>query len=771
MSQSILNHHTVYRYRSALSGLLLLTIIYFAAFIWSTLPSFALVVGWHPDTQLTVLQVVEDAYLDSVQPGDVILSIDDQPARRGALIFPFPMQSTYEVMLERDGQQLSRQIIGDKSHFFRMWITTQVGLALAIWMVGFLTAQFAQPTQMSAVYVGLGFQLIAAGIISPGPTQYGAPGAWLVGHVLVFYFPFIMLYLSLMPRQIPLSHKGQMLLKVGFYGLTGLALLAAVEAVWLFPERSLADYLPVRSSTLLTVVTGISIILSLIILFVRLSRSPRHSYARQQLKLLFIFLTLAVTPLFLFVILPIDQTLIFAPFPFIYSFFLLAPAGYFFVFYRQGYLVLDVVFSRVVTITVLVVAIVMAYVTGIYFLQTLLGVTLSNITQGVYMLLLFGIAIVSQKSVQHYVDLVVYGQGLLQDETVQEVNARLSENPEPATLAAIINDIAGRIDVEQTAVLIRQAAGYEALVGSTFPLVVSTGRWEEAMCLRSQRAEWLAGLPQWVELSLPIKARGNVLGLLLLSRPANGYFNGRQVRILEDVANTLAFGLLVIDLVETMHHLSQQALQEKEVQRHQIATEIHNEPLHALTALTMKIQVNDDESSLILQETADTVHRVTNDLRRIISGLRPPVLRESIEWIARQLVRQFQETHSCLRVVQRLDIASQRQASEMTKAAFYYILTEMLNNISKHAQAKLVEIHLYYGEENLELLVCDDGEGPGMAMQPLAELLRNQQLGVADMHRWAAVGGGSLTIRPNQPTGTFVHLNLPIAEVSSVSAS
>ena len=762
---------TVYRFRAVLSGLLLLAIIYFAAFTWLTLPSFALVVGWHPDTQLTVLRVVEETYQDSVQPGDIVLSIDGQSVRRGSRIYPSSLQPTYEVILERDGQQITRQIVGERSHFFRIWIATQAGLALAIWIVGFMTTQFAQPTQMSTVYVGFGFQLIAAGIVSPGPSQYGAPGAWLVGHVLVFYFPFIMLCLSLLPRQLPLGGAARRLLKGSFYGLTGLALLAAVEAVWLFPERSLADYLSVRSSTLLTVVTGISIILSLIILLTRFSKSPPNSYMRQQLKLVFVFLTLAVTPLFLFVILPIDQTLIFAPFPFIYSFFLLAPAGYFFVFHRQGYLVLDAVFSRAVTITVLAIAVVMAYATGLYFLDALLGVPLNDITQGIYMLLLFGMAAGGQRPIQNYVDVLVYGQNLLDDEAVQEVTAKLSANPEPATVAAIMSDIGNRIQVEQTAVLTRQAVGYGVLVSSVSPFTAPAGCWEKDLCLRSRQADTLAGLPQWVELSLPIKAKGAVLGLLLLSRPANGYFNGRQVHILQEVADTMAFGLLVIDLVETMHHMSQQALHEKELQRHRIATEIHNEPLHALTALTMKLQVCDDGYFTVLQEVADTIHQVTSDLRRIISGLRPPILRESVEWITRQLVRQFEEIHQHVRVVLRLDITGQRQASETTKVAFYYILTEALNNISKHAQAKLVEIHLCYGEENLELLVCDDGEGPGMAMQPLAELLRNQQLGVADMHRWAAVGGGSLTIRPNQPTGTFVHLNLPLAEVSSVLAS
>jgi signal transduction histidine kinase len=759
---------SLYRYRSLLSGLLLLVIIYFVAFTWLTLPSFIMAVGWHPDTELTVLQVVEDSYGAYVQPGDVVLAIDGQPARRGQRLFSFPVKLVYEVELERDGQQLTQRIVVNESQFFRIWVVSQVMLALAMWVVGFIMVKFASPKQMLAVYAGLGFQLIAAGIVSPGPANFGAPGAWLVANVMIFYFPGIMLYLSLVPRQSPLSTSTRTMLRAAFYGLTGLALLAAAEILFLFPERSLADYLHVRSLTILTLLTGAGLLLSVIILVVRLLRQPPRSYGRQQLKLLLVFMTLAITPLFLFVILPVDQTRLFAPFPFIYSFFLLAPVGYFFVFHRQGYLALDAFFSRVITVAVLILAVVMAYATGIYFLNTLLNVALGDVSEGIFVLLLFGLATVSQRPVQTYVDLLVYGQDLLTEEMVQEIKAQLSANPEPATVTAILEQISRSTQINETVLLKKERAGYGFLAGTAAPLAIGPGHWEKGVYLRSRDADALARFPEWVELSLPIVARGDVLGLLLLSRPANGFFNGRQVDVLCNIADTMAFGLLVINLVETMQHLSQQALIEKERQRHQIATEIHNEPMHTLTALIMHLQVNGDGGPVI-QNTVQTISEVVGDLRRIVSGLRPPVLRESIEWIARHRIREFEETHCHLNVSLQVDTPGQHQASETTKVAFYYIMTEALNNISKHAQAGNVDICLYYGQENLELTICDDGVGPGIARQPLTQMLRQQHLGIADMHRWASVASGRLIIAAQQPTGTTVRLILPIDTAQGIS--
>lgn len=754
-------HETIlYKYRTPLSGVFLLTIFYFAIYSWMSLPSLTLFLGWHPDTELTVLPVIEEAYRSFVQPGDVVLEIDGRPVRRGDPIFVSPVKSTYQLTLQRGAQVFSQEIPVVESKLFQMWELSKGVLALLIWFVAFLTVQFARQGQFSALYVGFSFQLIAAGIVSPGPAQLGAPGAWLVGQVLIFYFPLIMLYLSFVPRNSPITARARRMLQGSFYLLTGLALVAAYEVLFLFPERSLADILGLRSLTIITILAGVSVVAAMVILLFRLFQSPKRSYDRQQLTILFTFLALALIPLFFFVILPVDQTSFFAPFPSVYSLFLLAPAGYFFVLHRQGYLELDALFSRIVTAVTLILAVGMAYATAVYLMDAVFQVELGNVEQGIFILALFGIATVSQKQVQEYVDLLVYGRDFLGDESIQEVKAKLSANPEPATVADVVREVAAYLNVQQAAVMVSNDQQYTLLAGNVDPLTVPRPAFEQEIQLRAHDPDTMIGLPGWVELSIPITARGDMLGALLLSRPLNGYFNARQVKTLQDIADILAFGLLVISLVETMYDLSQQALYEKEIQRQQIATEIHNEPLHSLTTLMMQLQteVSDD----VIRDAARTIREVTRDLRRIISGLRPPSLKEAIGWMTRQVVREFDETHDNIDVTLDLDVRSDVQAAELTKLAFHYILTEALNNVSKHARATKVTVTLCYAEDLLTLTVRDNGVGPGVAMRPLTELLRKHHLGVADMHRWASLSGGTLAIGANSPSGTMVKLTLPM---------
>lgn len=115
--------------------------------------------------------------------------------------------------------------------------------------------------------------------------------------------------------------------------------------------------------------------------------------------------------LFFVVILPVTA-IAFAPFPFIFSFLLLIPAAYFFVLHLQGYLELDNIFSQIITVTVLILFFVMVYATGAYLLITVFQKNFTAVSQGFWAMLLFGIAVSGQKSVQTYVDMLTCGRYL-----------------------------------------------------------------------------------------------------------------------------------------------------------------------------------------------------------------------------------------------------------------------------------------------------------------------------------------------------------------------
>lgn len=746
----------IYKRRRALSSALLLTILCFITFSRLSLPSLSISLGWHPETQLRVLPSLDEAYSAFLQPGDIILAVDGRPASRGALIFAPPVPAAYELTVQRGEVILVQEVPVVASQFFDIWELSKAALALLIWFLGFLTAQFARRDQVSALLLGFGFQLTAAGILSPGPTQLGLPGAWLVGRVLVYYFPLIILYASFLPRYRPFAEGPKKMLWATFFGLSVMALVSVYEHIFLFPTRSLTDLIGVSNESILTALTGLSLVIALAVLIVRLLRLNKLSYERQQLFILLVFFTLAVTPLFFFVILPVTA-IAFAPFPFIYSFLLLIPAGYFFVLHRQGYLELDNIFSQIVTVSILILFFIMAYATGVYLLVTVFQQEITIVSQGFFALLLFGIAISSQKSVQTYVDWLTYGRYLPGEAVLRSAKMRLSAEPEPATVTEAMAQIAAHLLIPQMAVLVKQDDQYSWLAGNTAPFTAPVTE-ESAVRLRTRTPDEMRDLPDWVELSLPIMVGEDVIGLFLLATPANGYFNARQVRLLRDVAEILAFSLQVLSVLEALHSSSETIVYEKEIQRQEIATEIHNRPLHTLTDLLRQLEMMDESSEV--RHVRSGISDVSRDLRNIVSVLRPRALLENVYWLSRHTVVGFSDMHEDVEVRLHLHVDRSQKVSGLVKRAYYSVLTESLNNISKHAQANQVDVTVHCDDELL-LIVEDDGVGPGVATQSLLNLLRDNRVGVVDMHRWARIGGGRLDIKERTGGGTVITLTLP----------
>ncbi len=353
--------------------------------------------------------------------------------------------------------------------------------------------------------------------------------------------------------------------------------------------------------------------------------------------------------------------------------------------------------------------------------------------------------------------MLIYGRYIPGDEVLREAKTHLSANPESATITGVLARIAALLQLSQTAVLVKQANQFVWLAGNTpdFIAPITAGA---DLRLRSRTPDGLKDLPDWVELSLPVVTGDEVIGLFLLAPPVNGYFNSRQVELLQNFADILAFSLMVIGLVETMHTLSQKSLYERELQRQQIATEIHNQPLYLLTNFMR--QLEQEDGAMEAAHTARIIRQVTEDLRHILAGLRPRILAESLHWIARQVIRSFAESHEDIDVQWHLDKDNNPDIAEPVKMAFYHILTESLNNIDKHSHASHVIVTMHCGG-SLTLIVEDDGRGPGEAMQPLPELLRNLHLGVVDMHRWARLVGGKIEIKEGNAGGTVVVLTLP----------
>jgi len=89
--------------------------------------------------------------------------------------------------------------------------------------------------------------------------------------------------------------------------------------------------------------------------------------------------------------------------------------------------------------------------------------------------------------------------------------------------------------------------------------------------------------------------------------------------------------------------------------------------------------------------------------------------------------------------------------------AGYRIVQEALTNVRKHAGPAHANVHIHYGDHELDLDVCDDGHRPSRSSNGSGH-------GLIGMRERVALYGGTLETGPATHGGFGVHARLPLPE-------
>ncbi|WP_299999865.1 MASE1 domain-containing protein [uncultured Cedecea sp.] len=202
--------------------------------------------------------------------------------------------------------------------------------------------------------------------------------------------------------------------------------------------------------------------------------------------------------------------------------------------------------------------------------------------------------------------------------------------------------------------------------------------------------------------------------------------------------------------------LMEQLVHAEEGARKSLARELHDEIGQNITAIqiqSMLIKRTQDSppTQLAAEQIDQLAQRIHHSTRQLLRQLRPPVLDEmSLEKALYHLIQEFafeEQGIDC-----RFHYALPGQpTSETVVFTLYRLLQELLNNISKHANARQIEITLSHQNNAVCLEVNDDGVGlpaehrPGFGLQGMSERIQ-------------ALGG---TFQLESRNGTRVIVNLP----------
>jgi signal transduction histidine kinase len=278
--------------------------------------------------------------------------------------------------------------------------------------------------------------------------------------------------------------------------------------------------------------------------------------------------------------------------------------------------------------------------------------------------------------------------------------------------------------------------------------------------------------------ALPLLLEGRPIGGFGLYASELGYFDDERMHLLGELAGNIAFALdrfeqearrrlaetAILEARQQLQALSTRLIEVQEDERREIARELHDEIGQALSLVKIKLQqaarLHGHDMEALLEDCIEIADYTLKQVRDMSLDLRPPLLDDlglvaALEWT---LQRREQAAGWQTTIV--ADPLPKRLAPEIETACFR-IAQEALTNVTRHAQAKVVEMRLRIVGGELELAVRDDGRG----FDPEAVRLRPAQrasLGLVSMKERAALVGGWLEISTSDGGGTEVRAVFPL---------
>lgn len=212
------------------------------------------------------------------------------------------------------------------------------------------------------------------------------------------------------------------------------------------------------------------------------------------------------------------------------------------------------------------------------------------------------------------------------------------------------------------------------------------------------------------------------------------------------------------------HDMMKRLVELHERERQLLAYEIHDGLVQLVAGAQMSFQAfvqlrGDDpmEAESTLQNGIAMLTQGVREARRLISGLRPPMLERTtlIEALHEVVFESPQENAPEVEFFHRVDF--ERLGYEFEIGAFR-IAQEALNNARRHSQSDIVRLEVTQDGDRLRIVVKDWGIGFDPATIP------ENHFGLESICQRAKILGGRADIETAPGQGTCVCVDLPIPD-------
>ncbi|MBN1180517.1 MAG: GAF domain-containing protein [Anaerolineae bacterium] len=283
------------------------------------------------------------------------------------------------------------------------------------------------------------------------------------------------------------------------------------------------------------------------------------------------------------------------------------------------------------------------------------------------------------------------------------------------------------------------------VAGSGEPLIVP-----DVSC--DPRYVWMEGSLTCSELLVPIRAKGEIIGVLDVQSDRLNDFDESDLVTMQSLADQAAVAIQNARL----YAQAQQAAVLEERQR--LARELHDAVTQTLFSASLIAEAlpaswhrDVHEGMALLDRLRQLNCSALAEMRTLLLELRPAALVEArLTDLLRQLADAIAGREGLPVTVAVEDVGP---LPPEVHVAFYRTAQEALNNVVKHSRASRAEVSLRRVQgTGVELVVCDDGRGFDLEQAPA------DGLGLGIMRERAQAIGALLAVESGQGQGTQVRL-------------
>jgi signal transduction histidine kinase len=253
----------------------------------------------------------------------------------------------------------------------------------------------------------------------------------------------------------------------------------------------------------------------------------------------------------------------------------------------------------------------------------------------------------------------------------------------------------------------------------------------------------------------PMRAGGQIVGVLCVIREAEQQFSVEEVALLSSIADQVG---VMVENSRLRRQAEHAAVMEE---RERLARELHDSVTQSLYSLTLLAGGGRRMANAgTLTDVADyftdfgeIAQQALKEMRLLVYELRPAILER--EGLVGALQQRLDSVEGRAGVEARLLVEEMIQLPPTVEEDLYRIAQEALNNALKHAAATSVTVRIYADQDQLVMEVIDDGKG--FNPEALSDM---GGMGLVSIRQRAERLGGRLKVMSAPEDGTTVQVRV-----------